>query len=358
MYETYERPKYVIYRKKRIPGWWVEYLPLEQNPYKSSDTLTLEQGCLCEYWHSHSSNKHYNPKGAEACNAVQEMIYYRFGGAFLTSPYGIPYGGHQGQKVYHEPTHLLYENAYLKDGHIHIRNARKYYEDVIIFMFNVLRMIATNHMPPGDYTGVDDFFPSRTDAEIEKSQEEARRYQERTKVLEEECSALISSPDFLIDSLIYESVSFHADYTYDDDWFNLCFTFNELGTNIEKEIGSVLIHIDVPELYRSNHEKKNPAQATDVLKLPYCFFLCCYREKTHWVTLPIPPDKVSDNVKRAVSEACNQAMKDYNSSHIEIDKTTKYYPSNFFLDNNIGKLDLVYTDDPWVITRWRQKHFI
>ena len=73
-------------------------------------------GCLSDYWHIHSSNKHYNPKGAEACNAVQRMVYERFGGVFLTSPFGTGYGGRQGQILYHVPMHLVHENAYLGDG--------------------------------------------------------------------------------------------------------------------------------------------------------------------------------------------------------------------------------------------------
>lgn len=45
----YENPKYVYYRNKKIPGWWEDYLPKEQNPYKKTDTLTLEIGCLADY---------------------------------------------------------------------------------------------------------------------------------------------------------------------------------------------------------------------------------------------------------------------------------------------------------------------
>lgn len=34
-------------------------------------------------------------------------------------------------KTYREPEHLVYENAYIgEDGNIHIKDARKYYEDV------------------------------------------------------------------------------------------------------------------------------------------------------------------------------------------------------------------------------------
>ena len=45
-----ETPKYFMYRNKRIPEWWKWYLPNENNPYKKEDTLTLEKGCLCDYW--------------------------------------------------------------------------------------------------------------------------------------------------------------------------------------------------------------------------------------------------------------------------------------------------------------------
>lgn len=63
----YEEAKYTYYRKKKIPGWWIDYLPNETNPYKKTDTLTIYTGCLAEYWHIHSSNKHPNPRGVEAC---------------------------------------------------------------------------------------------------------------------------------------------------------------------------------------------------------------------------------------------------------------------------------------------------
>ena len=142
-------PKYVTYRNKRIPSWWEIFLPNEQNPYKSGDTLTLLPGCLSDYWHIHSSNKHYNPKGAEACNAVQRMVYERFGGAFLTSPFRTGYGGHRGQTIYNEPMHLVYENAYLSDERIHIKNAS-------------------------------DFFPYETDAQIEKVHQEHQMREEKS----------------------------------------------------------------------------------------------------------------------------------------------------------------------------------
>lgn len=83
----YNEPEYIIHRNKKVPGWWGDYLPEEKNPYQAADTLTLEKGYLSNYWHIYSSNKHPNYKGAEACNYVHDMIYKRFGGAFLTSQY-------------------------------------------------------------------------------------------------------------------------------------------------------------------------------------------------------------------------------------------------------------------------------
>ncbi len=97
----YDEAKYVYYRNKKIPGWWEFYLPDKINPYKKTDTLTLHTGCLTDYWHIHSSNKHPNPRGVEACNYVQNMIYNRFGGAFL-SPEWQYTGSHRGQIIYHE----------------------------------------------------------------------------------------------------------------------------------------------------------------------------------------------------------------------------------------------------------------
>ena len=94
MYNNEDKTNYVMYRNKRIPEWWIDYLPDETNPYSHQDELILEQGCLSNYWHIHSSNKHPNFRGAEACNKVQEMVYLRFGGAFLTSK-SYRYGGNQ-----------------------------------------------------------------------------------------------------------------------------------------------------------------------------------------------------------------------------------------------------------------------
>ena len=65
---------YTYYRNRRVLGWWIDYLPEEKNPYKASDTLTLQKGCLSDYWYIHSSNKHPNHRGVEACNFVHSLI--------------------------------------------------------------------------------------------------------------------------------------------------------------------------------------------------------------------------------------------------------------------------------------------
>ena len=155
----YKEQGYLIYRNKRIPAWWADYLPEENNPYKDTDTLTLEQGCLSDYWHIHSSNKHPNYRGAEACNFVHDMIYKRFGGVFLTPVY-YTWGGRKGEDSYHEPEHLVYKNAYIgEDRKIHIKNAKQYYEDVVNFVQNVLREIAKNHYQSGNSFDAREFFP-------------------------------------------------------------------------------------------------------------------------------------------------------------------------------------------------------
>lgn len=166
---------YSYYRNKRIPSWWIDYLPEERNPYKDMDTLTLRKGCLSSYWHIHSSNKHPNYRGVEACNFVHGLIRERFGDVFLTSDYTY-YGRRKGENIYHEPEHLVYDNAFIgDDGAIHIKNAKLYYEDVIIFVMNVLCKITKNHMQSGNSYNASDFFPFATDQAIEKNRIEAER---------------------------------------------------------------------------------------------------------------------------------------------------------------------------------------
>ncbi len=347
----FETPKYIMYRKRRIPGWWQKYLPDEKNPYKNEDTLTLTPGCLDDYWHIHSSNKHYNPNGAAACNAVQSMVYERFGGAFLSIPYGMHFGGHQGQIDYHEPDHLLYENAYLDDGGIHIKNARQYYEDVISFVLKVLQMITSNHMQSGDYGGANDFFPSMTDAQIEKARLEHQIRAEKTKVLKEERLQIINNPDFSIDEIEYSNVDFSADYSFDDGWFNKYLTFYGIETNIEKEVGTINVRVKVPHLFKGEYKKKDLSKAKRTLEMSYCLYLCSTSEETFRVVLPVPSEKVSTKVKKKIQEACEQAMEEYNASHINgiehtsCTPTRISYPPNYFLDNEIGKIALKYVFD-------------
>ena len=110
---------YTYYRNRRVPGWWIDYLPEEKNPYKASDTLTLQKGCLSDYWYIHSSNKHPNYRGVEACNFVHSLIRERFGGVFLSNDYDYHRLGRSAGtlKTYHEPEHLVYANAYIgEDG--------------------------------------------------------------------------------------------------------------------------------------------------------------------------------------------------------------------------------------------------
>lgn len=171
-YERFEeRPKYSKYRGEKVPSWWLVYLPEEKNPYSKEDKLYLKIGCLSEYWHTHSSNKHYSFKGVTACNYVQDMIKEEFGQAFLV---GKPWAGHQGEHFYNDRTHVTYSNAevhinetsdrlgnaYYEDGYICILNAHKYYEDVIRFIKKVLKGTMQKHYPSPTYYGRhgEDFF--------------------------------------------------------------------------------------------------------------------------------------------------------------------------------------------------------
>lgn len=343
-----ETSNYVMYRNRWIPRWWQDYLPDERNPYKKEDTLTLMKGCLCDYWHIHSSNKHYNPKGSEACNAVQRMVYERFGGAFLSSPFRMGYGGHQGQIIYQEPEHLLYENAYLDDGKIHIKNARQYYEDVISFVSTVLKTISSNHMQSGNDYGASAFFPSMTDSQIERAHLERQIRAEKTEIFKEECTQLINSLDFSIDEIEYSAVSFSAVYDFEVGWFNAEFSFHDLRTNIGKEVGTIKVLVEIPYLFKGKYEKKDLSKAIKTLELSYCLYLCSKSEETSRVVLPVPSEKVSAEVKKKIQEACEQAMEEYNAGHMNAIENTnctptyRRYPPNFFLDNEIGKIALKY----------------
>lgn len=170
MYEFEEQPKYSRYRGERILTWWLDYLPDEKNPYNKGDKICLELGCLNEYWHTHSSNKHRSYKGVEACNYVQDMIAEEFGQAFLVNKV---WAGHQGEKFYRDRTHVTYKYAQIQmndssfnndEGYILITDAHQYYEDVIIFIKKVLKNVMKNHFPGPQYGGRngEDFFCNYT----------------------------------------------------------------------------------------------------------------------------------------------------------------------------------------------------
>lgn len=337
-----EEPKYVYYRNRRIPGWWRDYLPDERNPYHEKDTLTLEKGCLAGYWHIHSSNKYPNPRGVEACNFVHEMIYIRFGGAFLTADC---YSGARGEHRYHEPEHLVYKNAYIgDDGEIHIKNARQYYEDVIIFLQIVLREISKNHYQSGNSYEAREFFPTMTDAEMERQHIEWEK--QRAKELREKLEQYVFGEEFFLENLAFEKVKFDAKHNLDDEWVNENFYFGKITTKIAGENCFLRIVVDMPRLRDSNSKKKNLASATRELEVPYCLYLL-----KDGITITIPSEKLADSLKKKINEVCNQAMEEYNREHtdmIEYEncKTIyRYYPENIFLDNKIGKLKLVYKED-------------
>lgn len=355
----YENPKYVYYRNKKIPGWWEDYLPKEQNPYKKTDTLTLEIGCLANYWHIHSSNKHPNYRGAEACNFVHDMVCKRFGEAFLTS--GWYSGGRKGKKIYHDSNHISYDNAYIGDDQkIHIKNAQKYYEDVIIFVQNVLREISRNHYQSGNDYEARHFFPYATDAEIEQSRIEAEKRKIRTEKYKEELVEYVKSEDFFISEISFEQVHFNAQYGYDDGWFNVGFSFGKISTNCDETKGKLTIVVDKPRLYGANHNRKNRTMATKILDVPYCIYFRGKNTKdVNPVILTVPKDKVSATVKQKIGEVCNQAMEVYNKEHIDIIENRcctpidRYYPYNIFLDNQIGKLNLIYRENLFLFERNR-----
>ncbi|MBR1737818.1 MAG: hypothetical protein IJ736_12530, partial [Firmicutes bacterium] len=72
--------------------------------------------------------------------------------------------------------------------------------------------------------------------------------------------------------------------------------------------------------------------------------------------MPIPKEKVSDNAEEKILSACNKAMQEYNEKHIDIIEYKNCtpvwtsYPPNYFLDNNIGKLELNYDEH---LRAWR-----
>lgn len=358
----YKETGYVQYRKKRVPAWWMDYLPEEKNPYKENDTLTLQMGCLADYWHIHSSNKHPNFRGVQASNMVHEMVRERFGGAFLTAQY-FHIGGRQGEKTYHEPEHLVYENAYLGEAEkIHIKNARQYYEDVVAFVLRVLQEISRNHMQSaGGYGDALMFFPNQTDGEMEESRRQQEERKKNTELLREKLQEEIQKEDFLIREFGYESVEFEASHDFEDGWFNEEFKFRNIVTNLDMENTGIKVIINLPRLFHASTEKKDLQKVNKKVKMDYCLYLerkgsaDCSN-----ITLPIPEDKVTDEVKAKINAACNQAMEEYNAGHMEVVEGMssrlgyKYYPKNYFLDNLIGKLELVYRENAGAGT-WRMR---
>ena len=351
----YETPKYVYYRNKRIPGWWEDYLPDEQNPYQDTDTLTLERGYLADYWHFHSSNKHPNFKGADACNFVHEMIYRRFGGAFLTSNhYG---GGRRGEHSYREPDHIVYENAYIgEDGNIHIENARVYFEDVVVFIQQVLSEISRNRYPSPCGSDARIFFPTHTDAESEAARKKWKEQIQRTEEYKLQLSRYMNGEEFMVNELTFDGVCFNGRYELFEGWSPGRFIFSNLQTNISKDHGTIEIYTDISGFYHASDKRKNIAAATETANVFYCLTLRGRSDPDRFhVEIPIPEAKISDSVKQIILDACIHAMNNYNKDHIELIEDTrytptrKYYPYNFFLDNKIGKLQLSYT--PWIRRR-------
>lgn len=356
----FEEPKYTYYRKKKIPGWWKDYLPNETNPYKKTDTLTIYTGCLADYWHIHSSNKHPNPRGVEACNYVQAMIYNRFGAAFL-SPEWQYYGGRKGQKTYNDREHIVYENAYIgEDKNIHIKDAYQYYEDVVSFVMRVLQEISRNHYQSGNSYYASEFFPQNTDAEIEKIRAEHERQVMLTEECKKQLKEYVNSDAFIISEIIFEKTSFQALHDYDDGWFNEMFSFGKISSNIDESKGKLSIVVDFPRLYGSNSKKKDTASATRILEVPFCLYFRSVNKEAFPITIAVPNAKVTESVLAKVDEACNIAMENYNREHIELIEdrnctpTWRYYPQNIFLDNKIKKLKLVYKENAGKGT-WRMR---
>lgn len=341
---------YTYYLNRRVPEWWIIYLPEEKNPYKDSDTLTLKKGCLSGYWHIHSSNKHPNYRGAEACNFVHGLIRERFGGAFLSGGYYS--GGRRGERSYHEPEHLVYKNAYIgEDGNIHIKNAKKYYEDVTRFVMNVLGEIAKNHMQSGNSYNASEFFPYSTDQQIDKNRIEAERKRVNTIRLKEELIKQMQESAFCLDEFICERASFDAYYGWEDGWFNVNFSFEGMKTNLDSDLDRIKLIVDFPSLFHAHSKQKDRKRATKVLEIDFGFYLGRKATKdTNSITIPLAEDKVSESVKNLINALCNTAMEDYNETHIEMIESTnctpvrRYYPYNIFLDNKIGRLKLIYKE--------------
>ena len=186
------------------------------------------------------------------------------------------------------------------------------------------------------------------DAQIEKAKIERRIRDEKNKALKEERLQLINSPDFSIDEIEFSNVVFSAMHDYDDCWFNYEFSFHDLKTNIGEEVGTIKVLVELPHLSKYNYEKKDLSKAKRTLEMSYCLYLCSTSEETFRVVLPVPSEKVSIKVKKKIQEACEQAMEEYNASHMNAIENTNCtpthisYPPNYFLDNEIGKIALKY----------------
>lgn len=345
---------YTYYQNRRVPEWWIWYLPEEKNPYKASDTLTLEKGCLSDYWYIHSSNKHPNHRGVEACNFVHSLIRERFGGAFLSNGYCYHGLGRRAGvlKIYREPDHLVYENAYIgEDGNIHIKNAKKYYEDVTRFVMNVLGEIAKNHMQSGNSYNASEFFPYSTDQQIEKDRIEAERKRDNTIRIKEELVKQMQERTFCLEEFVCEKVRFDACHDFEDGWFNVHFSFEGMKTNLDSDMDRIKIVVDFPSLFHADLKKKDGKRATKVLDISFGFYLERKATKdTNSITLPLAEDKVSESVKNMINDLCNGAMENYNETHINMIENKnctpiwRYYPYNIFLDNQIGRLKLTYKE--------------
>lgn len=140
------------YRGQSFPLWWEEYLPAENNPYEKDDTLTLEPGCMKDYWYFHSSNRHPNYKGRESQKLVQGLALAWFGSVFTS---GLPYS--VGAEGYKNCIRCKYARIG-EDRKIHIDDAYNYYEYVIKFVMAVLREVSMSHLPSADPFYADDRF--------------------------------------------------------------------------------------------------------------------------------------------------------------------------------------------------------
>lgn len=152
------------YRGKNVPKWWLDELPEEKNPFQDSDALILDRGCLYYFWHARTSRKHPNNRSVNACNNIRRAIAREFGDAFLNHPNytektetfspctSKPLTRAEGRIEQYDGDSLHYRYARMSDDgkSILITNARNYYENVIVFMLECLRVATRYHYPPYD----------------------------------------------------------------------------------------------------------------------------------------------------------------------------------------------------------------